>query len=161
MTSKIEAKLADLGIELPVIAAPVANYVGWTVSGKTIYVSGQLPAQNGTFTHTGHLGGNLSVEDGTAAARICAINILAQLKNACDTLAPKKGLDAVSKTLKLEGLVSATPDFTSHPAVINGASDLMVEVLGEAGKHARVAYGVSSLPLGVAVEVAGIFELDI
>lgn len=161
MTTQAENKLARLGITLPAVAAPVANYVGWTVCGKTVYISGQLPAADGTFTHLGHLGAELSAEEGAAAARQCAVNILAQLKNACDTLAPAKGLDAVKKTLKLEGLVSATPDFKDHPKVINGASDLMVEVLGEAGKHARVAYGVSSLPLGVAVEVSAIFELDI
>ncbi len=161
MTVKIEEKLEQLGITLPAVAAPVANYVGWTVSGNTVYVSGQLPTANGSLTHSGHLGTDLTTEQGSLAARQCAINILAQLKNACDTLIPAKGLDAVKKTLKLEGLVSASPDFKDHPKVINGASDLMVEVLGEAGKHARVAYGVASLPLGAAVEVAGIFELDL
>lgn len=161
MTGKAEKKLEELGITLPAVAAPVANYVGWTACGRTVYVSGQLPAANGTFTHMGRLGENLGVEEGAAAASQCAVNLLAQLKNACDALAPGKGLDAVKQVLKLEGLVSAAPDFRDHPKVINGASDLMVAVLGDAGKHSRVAYGVSSLPLGVAVEVAGIFELDI
>lgn len=161
MTAQAEQKLAQLGIALPAVAAPVANYVGWTVSGNTVYVSGQLPTAGGTLTHSGHLGTELTAEQGVAAARQCAINIFAQLKNACDTLAPGKGLDAVKKTLKLEGLVSASADFKDHPKVINGASDLMVEVLGEAGKHARVAFGVASLPLGAAVEVSGIFELDL
>ena len=161
MTAQAEQKLTQLGITLPAVAAPVANYVGWTVSGKTVYVSGQLPTANGALTHSGHLGAELPAEQGAAAARQCAINIFAQLKNACDTLAPGKGLDAVKKTLKLEGLVSASADFKDHPKVINGASDLMVEVLGEAGKHARVAFGVASLPLGAAVEVSGIFELDL
>lgn len=161
MTARTEQKLAQLGISLPAVAAPVANYVGWTVSGNTVYVSGQLPTANGTLTHSGHLGSELTAEQGAAAARQCAVNILAQLKNACDTLAPDKGLDAIKKTLKLEGLVSASPEFKDHPKVINGASDLMVDVFGEAGKHARVAFGVASLPLGAAVEVAGIFELDL
>lgn len=161
MSGKIEEKLSQLGLTLPTVTPPVANYVGWTACGKTVYVSGQLPAVNGTFSHLGHLGGNLSIEEGAEAARNCAVNLLAQLKNACDTLAPGKGLDAVKQVLKLEGLVSAVPEFKDHPKVINGASDLMVEVLGDAGKHSRVAYGVASLPLGVAVEVAGIFELDI
>ena len=161
MTARAEQKLAQMGITLPAVAAPVANYVGWTVSGKTVYVSGQLPTADGVLTHSGHLGTDLTAEQGAAAARQCAINIFAQLKNACDTLAPGKGLDAVKKTLKLEGLVSASPDFKDHPKVINGASDLMVDVLGEAGKHARVAFGVASLPLGAAVEVSGIFELDL
>ena len=161
MTVRTEQKLAKMGISLPAVAAPVANYVGWTVSGKTVYVSGQLPTENGKLTHSGHLGAELTAEQGAEAARQCAINILAQLKNACDTLVPAKGLDAVTKTLKLEGLVSASPEFKDHPKVINGASDLMVDVFGDAGKHARVAFGVASLPVGAAVEVAGIFELDI
>ena len=102
MTAQAEQKLTQLGITLPAVAAPVANYVGWTVSGKTVYVSGQLPTANGALTHSGHLGAELTAEQGAAAARQCAINIFAQLKNACDTLAPGKGLDAVKKTLKLQ-----------------------------------------------------------
>ncbi len=156
-----EQKLAQMEITLPAVSAPVANYVGWTVCGKTVYVSGQLPTENGTLVHSGHLGLDVTTQQGAVAARQCAINILAQLKNACDTLAPGKGLSLIKKTLKIEGLVSATSDFKDHPKVINGASDLMVEVFGEAGKHSRVAYGVASLPLGAAVEVSGIFELDL
>ena len=161
MTAKTEEKLAQMGITLPVVAAPVANYVGWTNCGNTVYVSGQLPTAGGKLTHSGHLGTDLTTDQGIEAARQCAINILAQVKNACDILVPGKGLDAVKKTLKLEGLVSASADFKDHPKVINGASDLMVDVLGDAGKHARVAFGVASLPLGAAVEVSAIFELDL
>lgn len=161
MNVNIEQNLNKKSIILPDVAVPVANYVGWTICGKTLYVSGQLPTEKGVVAYKGRLGENLSVEEGAAAARLCAVNLLAQLKNACAVLAPEKGLSAVVKVLKLEGLVSATPDFTDHPKVINGASDLMVAVLQEAGKHSRVAYGVSSLPLGAAVEIAGIFELDV
>lgn len=161
MSKNIEKNLEKIGIILPEVAAPVANYVGWTVCGKTLYVSGQLPTKNGALVYKGHLGAEISIQDGIDAAKLCAVNLLAQLKHACSVLAPQKGLDAVQKVLKIEGLVSATPDFTDHPKVINGASDLMVAVLEDAGKHSRVAYGVASLPLGAAVEVAGIFELDI
>lgn len=161
MNANIEQNLKKENILFPEVAAPVANYVGWTLCGKTLYVSGQLPTEKGAVVYKGRLGESLSVEEGCAAARLCAVNLLAQLKNACSVLAPEKGLNAVVKVLKLEGLVSATPDFTDHPKVINGASDLMVSVLEEAGKHSRVAYGVASLPLGAAVEVAGIFELDV
>lgn len=161
MAQDVEKNLKKAGITLPEAAVPVANYTGWTICGKTLYVSGQLPVENGSVIFKGRLGDTLPVQDGVAAAKLCAVNLLAQVAHACSALAPDKGMDAVVKVLKLEGLVCATPEFTEHPKVVNGASDVMVAAFNEAGKHARTAYGVSSLPLGAAVEISGIFELDI
>lgn len=152
MTSKIDARLAALGITIPDLAPPVANYVPFTISGKTLYISGQLPGAGGQMTK-GHLGKDVSLEDGQKAARVCAINIIAQAKAALGDL------DKVSRCLRLGGFVASTPEFTDHPKVVNGASDLIVEVFGDAGKHARAAVGVSALPLGAAVEVDAIFEI--
>lgn len=148
----IDARLAELGITLPEAAAPVASYVPVVVSGGMAYVSGQLPFVDGKLV-TGRLGENVSVEDGQAAARACGLMILAQLKAA---LIP---LDKVERVVKLGGFVNSTPDFTDQPKVVNGASDLMAEVFGDAGKHARAAVGVPSLPLGAAVEVDAIIAL--
>ncbi len=150
----IENNLTKLGIILPEAASPVANYVGFVKSGNQIFISGQLPAKNGKFEYVGKVGADISTEDAKKAARLCAINILAQLKKACDG-----NLDAVKRCVKLGIFVNATPDFKDHPAVANGASDLMVEVFGEKGKHARAATGAGSLPFGVAVEVDAIFEI--
>ncbi|MEZ0260554.1 MAG: RidA family protein [Alphaproteobacteria bacterium] len=152
MTSKIDARLAALGITIPDLAPPVANYVPFTISGKTLYISGQLPGAGGQMTK-GHLGKDVSLEDGQKAARVCAINIVAQAKAALGDL------DKISRCLRLGGFVASTPEFTDHPKVVNGASDLIVEVFGDAGKHARAAVGVSALPLGAAVEVDAIFEI--
>lgn len=152
MTSKIDARLSQLGITIPDLAPPVANYVPFTISGKTLYISGQLPGASGQMTK-GHLGKEVSLEDGQKAARICAINIIAQAKAALGDL------DKISRCLRLGGFVASTPEFTDHPKVVNGASDLIVEVFGDAGKHARAAVGVSALPLGAAVEVDAIFEI--
>lgn len=152
--SKAEEKLAALGLELPVAAAPVANYVGFTVSGKTVYVSGQLPFKDGKLLVTGRLGAGVSIEDGYAAGRQCGLNILAHLKAACGG-----DLDRVSRVLRLGGFVNATPEFTDAPKCVNGASDLMVAVFGDAGRHARAAVGVASLPAGAAVEVDAVVEL--
>ncbi len=152
--SKAEERLAGLGLELPVAAAPVANYVGYTVSGKTVYVSGQLPFKDGKLTVTGRLGAGVSIEDGYAAGRQCGLNILAHLKAACGG-----DLDRVARVLRLGGFVNSTPEFTDAPKCVNGASDLMVAVFGDAGKHARAAVGVASLPAGAAVEVDAIVEL--
>ena len=152
--SKAEERLAALGLELPVAAAPVANYVGYTVSGKTVYVSGQLPFKDGKLAVTGRLGAGVSIEDGYAAGRQCGLNILAHLKAACGG-----DLDRVSRVLRLGGFVNSTPEFTDAPKCVNGASDLMVAVFGDAGKHARAAVGVASLPAGAAVEVDAIVEL--
>lgn len=150
--SKIDERLTSLGIAIPELAPPVANYVPFTISGKTLYISGQLPGAGGQMTK-GHLGKDVSLEDGQKAARICAINIIAQAKAALGDL------DKISRCLRLGGFVASTPDFTDHPKVVNGASDLIVEVFGDAGKHARAAVGVSALPLGAAVEVDAIFEI--
>ena len=154
MSGKIEAKLAELGIELPQASAPVANYVPYTVSGNLVVVSGQVTLWGGKAEYVGKLGRDLGIAEGQRAARLCALNILAHLKNACGG-----DLDRVSRVLRLGGFVNCTPDFTDMPQVVNGASDLMVQVFGDAGKHARAAVGVASLPLGVAVEVEAMFEI--
>ena len=152
--SKAEERLAALGLELPVAAAPVANYVGFTVSGRTVFISGQLPMKDGKPLVTGRLGAGVSVEDGYAAGRQCGLKILAHLKVACGG-----DLDRVARVLRLGGFVACAPEFTDAPKCVNGASDLMVAVFGDAGRHARAAVGVASLPAGAAVEVDAIVEL--
>ncbi|MEI2384151.1 RidA family protein [Breoghania sp. JC706] len=153
MTGPIEKRLADLGIVLPSPAAPAANYVPFVVSGLHLYISGQLPFGASGALIKGRCGEDLSVEDGQKAARLCAINLLAQAKAATGDLG------RIARLVKLTGFVNSTPDFTDQPKVVNGASDLMVEALGDKGKHARSAVGVAALPLGVAVEIEAIFEL--
>lgn len=153
MSETVADRLRALGIELPAPAAAVANYIPVRISGNLAIVSGQLPMAAGAVRYQGKLGAGVSVEDGQAAARLCAINLLAQLHAACG------GLDRIAACLRLGGFVACTPEFTDHPKVINGASDLMVGVLGDAGRHARAAVGVPSLPLDAAVEVDGMFEL--
>ena len=153
MSETVADRLRALGIELPAPAAAVANYIPVRISGNLAIVSGQLPMQAGAVRYQGKLGAGVSVEDGQAAARLCAINLLAQLHAACG------GLDRIAACLRLGGFVACTPEFTDHPKVVNGASDLMVGVLGDAGRHARAAVGVPSLPLDAAVEVDGMFEL--
>lgn len=148
----IEARLNELGITLPQAAAPVASYVPLVAQGGLVYVSGQLPFVDGTLL-TGRLGEDISLEDGMAAARACGLMILAQLKAA---LIP---LDKVERVIKLGAFVNSTGDFTDQPKVANGASDLMFEVFGEKGRHARAAVGVSALPLGAAVEVDAIIAI--
>jgi enamine deaminase RidA (YjgF/YER057c/UK114 family) len=128
--------------------------VGYTVSGKTVYVSGQLPFKDGKLLVTGRLGAGISIEDGYAAGRQCGLNILAHLKAACGG-----DLDRVARVLRLGGFVNSTPEFTDAPKCVNGASDLMVAVFGDAGRHARAAVGVASLPAGAAVEVDAVVEL--
>jgi enamine deaminase RidA (YjgF/YER057c/UK114 family) len=152
--SKIEEKLKSLAIALPAAAAPVANYVGFVKSGNQIFISGQLPLENGELKFVGKVGSKISVEDAKKAAKICAINILAQLKSACGG-----DLDRVVKCVKLGVFVNGDADFIDHPTVANGASDLIAEVFGDAGKHARAAVGAGSLPRGVSVEVDAIFEI--
>jgi len=149
----IDTKLAELGITLPEAPAPAANYVPYVISGKMLFISGQV-ARNADGFITGQLGAGTSVEDGYAAARNCGLALIAQARAACGG-----DLDKLARVVKLSGFVNATADFTQHPAIINGASDLMVEVFGEKGRHARAAVGSSSLPLGVAVEVEAVFEL--
>jgi enamine deaminase RidA (YjgF/YER057c/UK114 family) len=154
MSGKIEARLAELGIELPQASAPVANYVPYTTSVNLVVVSGQVSVRGGKAEFVGKLGRDISVAEGQQAAKLCALNILAHLKNACGG-----DLDRVKRVLRLGGFVNCMPEFTDMPQVVNGASDLMVEIFGEAGKHARAAVGVTSLPLGVAVEVEAMFEI--
>jgi enamine deaminase RidA (YjgF/YER057c/UK114 family) len=154
MPGKIEARLAELKIELPKAAAPVANYVPVVIAGKTAYTSGQVTVLNGEFKYIGKLGKEFSVEDGQKAARLCGLNVIAQVKAAIGDL------DKVKRVLKLTCFVNSVSEFTDQPKVANGVSDLMVEVFGEAGKHARSAVGVNVLPLNVAVEVEAIFELE-
>ena len=153
MSGKIDARLAELGITLPEASAPAANYVPFVRDGKTLYVSGQVPIGPDGFI-TGKLGDDFSVEEGAAAARVCGMFLLAQVKKACEG-----DLDQLDQVLKLTGFVNSTQDYGDQPKVINGASDLMVEVLGDAGRHARSAVSAASLPFGVAVEVEGIFRL--
>ncbi len=153
MAGNIEARLAELGIELPEAPAPAANYVPYVVLGDMVYISGQIAKDSGGLI-CGKLGDDTTVEQGAAAARVCGLNLIAQLREACGG-----DLDRVVQVVKLGGFVNATADFTNHPVVINGASDLMAEVFGKLGAHARAAVGCSSLPLGVAVEVEGIFQI--
>lgn len=154
MTGKIDARLKDLDISLPIPPAPVASYVPYVISGKLVFISGQVTFADGGLKYVGTVGKELSIEDGKAAARLCAINVLAQLKAAAGG-----DLDKVKRCVKLGVFVNAVPGFTQHPEVANGASDLLVEVFGEAGRHARAAVGAGSLPRNVAVEVEAVFEL--
>ena len=151
--SDVNQTLADLGITLPDAPAPAANYVPFVLSGNLVFVSGQVSMDADGLVR-GKLGENMSVEDAQKAARLCALNLLAQVSVACEG-----DLNRVARVVKLTGFVNCTADFNQHPQVVNGASDLMAEVFGDAGRHARAAVGSSSLPLGVAVEVEGIFEL--
>ena len=149
-----EQKLAEQGITLPDAPAPAANYVPYVLVGNILYVSGQI-SQNASGLIIGKLGENMTKDQGAEAARFCAINLLAQVKSAC-----AGDLDQLVRVIKLTGFVNSMPEFTEQPQVINGASDLMGSVLGEAGKHARVAVSANSLPLGVAVEIDGIFQIS-
>ena len=150
--SSPESKLAELGIELPAPAKAVANYVPFVISGNMLFVSGQVSMGVDGLVK-GVLGSTMSLEDGQAAARLCGINLLAQCKSALGDLS------RIKRVVKLGGFVAADPSFTDIPQVINGCSDLMVDVLGDAGRHARSAVSCPVLPLGVAVEVDGIFEI--
>lgn len=149
----IEAKLADLGVTLPDAPAPAANYVPFVKTGDIVYISGQISNdENGLIL--GKLGDTMDVEAGAAAAKRCAINLLAQVRAACDG-----DLDRLVRVVKLTGFVNSTADFTNQPQVVNGASDFLVEALGDAGRHARSAVSAAALPLGVAVEIEGIFQI--
>ena len=167
MAGSVEQKLASLGITLPTPAAPVANYVASVRSGNQLIVSGQLCfGTDGKLVAKGQLGGPVSMEDGAKAARACAINLLAQVKAAVGDLDKvvrviRLGgdLDRVRRIVQLRGFVNCTPEFTDMPQVVNGASDLMVEVFGDRGRHARSTVGVAALPADAAVEVEGLFEI--
>ena len=152
---KIDTRLRELGIELPQPAKPVANYVGWVRTGNLVFTAGQVTLRDGKLEFQGKVGKDFGTEEAAKAARLCAINLLAQVREACGG-----DLDRVKRCVKIVGFVNAAPDFTDHPKVVNGASDLLVEVLGEKGKHARSAVGSGSLPINVAVEVEGIFEVE-
>jgi len=149
----IEARLAELGVILPDAPAPAANYVPFVVVGTLVHVSGQI-SQDATGLIKGRLGADMTVDAGAAAARSCAISLLAQVKKACGG-----DLSRLVRAVKLTGFVNSTADFTDQPKVINGASDFLVAALGDAGRHARSAVSAASLPLGVAVEIEGIFEI--
>ncbi len=154
MTGRIEQRLAERGIVLPPAMRAMANYVPYTVTGRHVWVAGQGPFLDGKLHYNGRLGENLTIDDGRACARIVGLNILAQVKAACGG-----DLDKVVRCVKLNGFVNSTPDFTQHPEVINGCSELMIEVFGEAGRHARVAVGAPILPMGTSVEIDGLFEI--
>lgn len=154
MTQDIEQKLAERGLDLPEATAPLANYVPFVQSGNLVHVAGQVSMRNGELIK-GKLGDNVSVEDGARAAERCALALLSQVRAACGG-----DLSRLKRVVKLVGFVNSTPDFVDQPKVINGASDLLVALLGDAGKHARSAVSAASLPFGVAVEIEGIFEIE-
>ncbi|MEO0678423.1 MAG: RidA family protein [Pseudomonadota bacterium] len=153
MPGKFEARLEDLGVTLPDAPAPAANYVPFVRVGDMVHVSGQISAGPDGFI-TGKLGDTMDVDAGAAAAKTCAISLLAQVKSACEG-----DLDRLVRVVKLVGFVNSTQDFTDQPKVINGASDFLAEALGDAGAHARSAVSAASLPFGVAVEIEGIFQI--
>ena len=151
----IDKRLQELGITIPEPSTPVANYVGWVRAGNLVFSSGQVPIKDGKFQFQGKVGGDISVEQGQQAARICAINVISQIRAALGG-----DLDRVKRVVKLIVFVNGTPEFTEQPKVANGASDLLVEVFGDKGRHARSAVGSGSLPLNVSVEVEGVFEVE-
>ena len=153
MTGNVQARLDELGIEIPEMAAPAANYVPYAISGDLIFVAGQVPFVDGKLPHTGKVGRDLSADEAMAVAAICGRNIIACVKYALDG-----DLDRVTRCVKLGGFVNCTDEFSEQPKVINGASDLMVAVFGDAGRHARFAVGANALPLDVPVEIDAIFE---
>lgn len=154
MTDEITRKLTELGLSLPDFPAPQANYVPYVITGKLIFVSGQISQDADGNRITGKLGADLDVAAGAKAAERCALSLLAQAKAACGG-----DFSRLKRVVKLTGFVNSTPDFTDQPKVVNGCSDLLVAVLGDAGRHSRSAVSAGSLPLGVAVEIEGIFEL--
>jgi enamine deaminase RidA (YjgF/YER057c/UK114 family) len=154
MAGKIDERLSELGIMLPRAPAPAAAYVPYTRAGDILHVAGQLPVHLGELRYVGKIGADFSIDEGQAAARQCGVNLIAQVADALDG-----DLDRVVRCLKLGGFVNATPEFRDHPKVINGASELMIQVFGEIGRHARFAVGVNSLPFGVSVEIDGIFQV--
>jgi enamine deaminase RidA (YjgF/YER057c/UK114 family) len=153
--SSVAQRLASLGITLPAAVKPVASYMPFVITGNLVFISGQLPMQDGKPTLTGAVGDAVTVEAAKDAARLCGLHILAQLSVACDG-----NLDRVRRCVRLGGFVQSADGFAGQPTVINGASDLMLEVFGENGKHARAAVGVNALPLNASVEVDALFEIQ-
>ena len=154
MAGTVDARLQQLGITLPQVVAPLANYVPVVRTGSLVFVSGQITILNGKVEFVGKLGREFTVEQGKQAARLCALNVIAQMR-----LALEGDLDRVVRCVRVCGYVNGLPEFTEQPAVINGASDVIVEVFGEAGRHSRAAVGMASLPMGVAAEVEAVFEV--
>ncbi len=154
MPGQIDAKLRAIGIELPSAMPPVANYVPYVVAGALVIVSGQVPAVDGKVAVIGKVGEGVSIEEGQRAARLCLLNVLTHLRSACGG-----DLDRVKRVVRLGGFIASPPGFSQHAMVMNGASDLAVEIFGEAGRHARTTIGVPALPLDAAVEVEGMFEI--
>ncbi len=150
----IDARFSELGIVLPRQPPPAGAYVPHVVVGGVLFVSGQLPMLDGEIKYTGRVGAEVAIDTGYAAARLCGLNLLAHVREACGG-----NLDQVVRVVKLSGFVQCSADFTDHPKVVNGASELMMEIFGEAGRHARIAIGAPSLPLNAAVEVDGIFQI--
>jgi enamine deaminase RidA (YjgF/YER057c/UK114 family) len=155
MSDTIESRLKDRGITLPVAAAPAANYLPFTISGNTLYLSGQLPMENGKVAVTGLVGRDVDVATAQRAAELCAVNILAQAKAALGG-----DLGRIRRILKLNGFIASMPDFTEQHLVMNGASNLIADLLGDAGKHARAAVGMAALPLNASVEIDAIIEIE-
>jgi len=154
MAGAIDSRLRELGVELPEPATPGANYVPFVRTGELVHVTGQLAQWNGERRFIGKLGREFGVEQGKQAARLCALNVVAQLRVALDG-----DLDRVGRCVRIAGFVNSTPDFTGQSQVIDGASDTIVEVFGDAGRHTRIAVGVAGLPYGVSVEVEGVFAV--
>ena len=151
---EIDKRLAELGVTVPEPAAPVASYVGWVKTGNLVFTAGQVPLKDGKFLYQGKVGKDVTVEEAAEAAKLCAINIIAQVKVACGG-----DLDRVKRIVKLVGFVNGVPEFADQPKVINGASDFMVAVFGDKGKHARSAVGAGSLPLNLSVEIEAVVEV--
>ena len=155
MTSKAEQRLREVGVTIPDAPSPAANYLPFTRTGNLIFVSGQVPFVDGKLEATGTVGKDASVEEAQGQAKICAINLIAQVKVACDG-----DLDRVVKVVKLGAFVASAKDFFNQPVVVNAASDLMVQAFGEKGRHARFAVGTNALPLNCLVEIDGVFEIS-
>ena len=155
MTNIIDNKLKELNIVLDEASKPAGSYVPYVISNNLVFISGQLPFINGSITIKGKVGSEVSVEDGIKMAEVCAKALLSQLKSACNG-----NLDKVKKVVKLGGFVASDPNFIDHPKIINGASDLIVKIFEDKGKHSRFAVGVASLPLNTPVEIEGIFEIE-
>ncbi len=154
MAGEIEARLNELGIELPEAPSAAANYVPYVVTGKLVFVAGQVPFVDGELKYVGQVDTDIALEEAQAAARVCGLNLIAQVKAACDG-----DLDRVVRCVKLGGFVNSSDGFDRQPWVINGASDLIAEVFGDKGRHARFAVGANALPLGVSVEIDAVFEI--